>query len=170
MEKSERARVGMELEQFAKPLPPDHPMSNPIESLLQEHRRCQSRIAWLDSRIAELREQDLQWSKAESEIEEVGASPTPGRNRRVRYEARVHQLVELQAQERRHGLAVAKLIFDVGFENARLQINAGMKAATAAVLAGALEKLGLDPRSLEVKNAVRSAVAEGAQFKVLPLD
>lgn len=170
IEKSERAKVVKDLSEFARPIPTDDARSNPLQALLEEERKTVGRLDWLQSRIGELEDRMLVWERESIERELIGASDTPGENKRVRYVTRINTLVELEGRERKHLLDITKLMLATGFESARMSINAGIKQQTVNVILDAFARIGLDPESEEVKSSIRASIASGSMFRVSAVD
>lgn len=154
--KSARARLENDLQRFAQPVEKDHPLANPVQALLMEHRRCIARIQWLDEAIGRLETEELDFGL--TQVEEIGASEFPGVN--TRRQARIHALVDLQNREREHFLRVESLIFSVGFEQARLTLQTNTTRVIAQIVESAVKSLGHDLTDPKVRKALHDAVQQ----------
>lgn len=166
VEKSEKAKVVKDLADHARPIAYDDLRANPINALLDEQRWTLGRIDYLRSRIGELEQEELTWERVAVEIEQIGASDTPGRNKKVRWESRVNTLLELEARERKHLMEISRLMLAVGFESAKMQMHAGLKTATVDLILDAVSRLGIDPEAEGTKAAIRGALSAKATFSV----
>jgi hypothetical protein len=154
-----------DLSRFVKPLDTSHELADPVYGLYAEYLRTQGRLVWLGGRIAELREQELTWGITKEE--RINASETPGTNRT--YESRLNLLIDLEDRERKHLLAVEKLLIDSRFREAELAIAQKYVGIAYRGITAALKALGLDPADPEVMDVLaREVLAAEPERPALP--
>jgi hypothetical protein len=148
--KSERAKIVMSMQKFVTPIAADDPEANPIAAFEMEFRRTLGRIRYFDEKLAELDEASLVWGKTKHE---TGSGFEGGPN--TTYESQANLYHELQFRERQHLMAMEKIWIGAKLDSRRLEIERDKVALLDMAITKILTRLGHDPRSPEVRNAVR---------------
>jgi hypothetical protein len=146
---------------------------DPHTALLEEVWRTAGHVAWLEARVRELEEEALVCGTAE-ELSETGASTIvapPGtesaapelRVVKVKRAAAPSAWLELYQKERRHLVEVCRVAIACGIVDRQVKLAEEHGRNIAAVIAGALEDLGIDISEARVHSVVRQRLllAEG---------
>ena len=115
----------------------DSSLRDPVAAFEDEFLRTVSRIAYLDTIIGKLTDDELVWGKISEDV--VRATEWPGVN--LGYGARVNGLVELQWRERQHLLAIEKIWLHARLDVKRLEIAQNQATALEVVMSAILAKL-----------------------------
>ena len=121
---------------------------DPAVALLEEVCRTAGIVAWLEERVAGLSEDELMWGKTE---ETVGTSGGTATGARIKREARVHPLVRLYQDERKHLAAVSRDTMQAGVQERMARVSEQLGAMMVSVFRAALAdpELGLTSTQLE---------------------
>lgn len=153
--KSERAHATTEMQKFVDPY--NGPM-DVIDQFEQEFRRTIGRIRWYDEQLAKLANaEDLIYGLTKEE--QVQAAEYPGTN--TTYEARANMFYELQWKERKHFLEMQKLWISAKLDTEKLNLLQTYVEKTYTKMVSALERLGLDSGSDEVRGVLADVLLEG---------
>ena len=125
----------------------DSSLRDPVAAFEDEFLRTVSRIAYLDTIIGKLTDDELVWGKISEDV--VRATEWPGVN--LGYGARVNGLVELQWRERQHLLAIEKIWLHARLDVKRLEIAQNQATALEVVMSAILAKLGHDTANPSVR-------------------
>jgi len=113
---------------------------DPVEALLGEVHRTAGHVAWLQSRIEELTNDQLIWSKTETV--DKRSSEFPGID--TTESAVPHAWLKLYQQERSHLVSVCKTAIAAGIEARRVKLAEDQGSLMVEVIRGILGDLHLN--------------------------
>lgn len=167
-----------EMRAFVTPIDPTDPEADPIVGFEVEYRRTISRIRYLNEKITQLYEVDLETGEVGSsgglavdvdphkdpliygviEQKEVEASETPGVD--TTYGPGIHVYLQLEQWERHHLLNIEKIWVGAKLGAEKARIEKDKIDLIERALSGVIGRLGLDAKSPEVRAVMREELLQ----------
>jgi hypothetical protein len=118
---------------------------DPASALLEEVQWTAGHVAWLRTKVQELREKKLVWGRTQVETADKGAGEFTGVDTTTIKAAEVNAWLALYQKERTHLLAVCKAAIAAGIEERRVRLAERQGDLIVDVLRKILGDLDLSP-------------------------
>lgn len=152
--------ASVRLREFTELEPADSPLLDPFSLLVWETRRTLARIKWYDTQLMELKdERALWWGKVKEE--RVNATEFAGTNKT--YEARQHELLNMQDRERKRLQDIFTFWTNAKLEAARIATVGVFKTETNKIIRAILSEFAIDTSDPAIRDRVANVLTERAE-------